>query len=138
MRRTTLLLTMIALVIAGALGMGGWWLRHSPSLPAGHERITPGMTLGEIERLLGQPLTAYESCTRGAYFLRVEEPLAGQIVYLDVSTHRHRYDQATDSYKSLERDDQPCTEVHTERFSRIHWLNEYTWSRWLLELPPHT
>jgi hypothetical protein len=135
MPRTTLLLTMIALVVASVLGMGGWWLGRVPALPIGHDRIAPGMTLGQIEHLLGREFTVQESCTRGAYYLLIDDPLAGQLTCIYLGTRRHRRNPTNDVVETLTRNDQPCFEVLTYRWSRIEWLNDHAWSRRLLGLP---
>lgn len=137
MGRSGLLLLMTGAVAVATVGAGTWWLRRAPTLPPGWKHISTGMTLGEIERLLGQPLTEQESCTRGSYYLLVEDPLAGQASYIDIGTRRHRYDHKTDSYESMPREEQPCVAVDAYRWSRIGWLNEQPWARWLLGLPDH-
>lgn len=135
MSRTALLLTMIAATLVGVLGTGGWWLRRAPPLPPDHEHIAPGMTLGEIERLAGRTFTVQESCTHGAYYLLIDDPLAGQLAYIYLGTRRHRRSPTTDAIESLARNDQPCFEVLIYRWSRIGWLNDHAWSRRMLGLP---
>lgn len=135
MHRTTLLLTMITISVAGLLGTTAWWLGRVPALPTGHDRIAPGMTLGEIEHVLGREFTVQESCTRGAYYLLIDDPLAGQLACIYLGTRRHRRNPTTDVAEALTRSEQPCFEVLIYRWSRIGWLNDHAWSRRLLGLP---
>ena len=114
----------------------GAWLRRAPELPPGCTHITPGMTIDQIENLLGKRLHEMASCTGGAFCLVLSEPTCGLVTCVDVSTSRHSIDPISREIRSLAREEQTCRRIDIMRWSRFDWLNRQEWAwDYVLGLP---
>lgn len=125
MRHSPLLPLMLAMVI----GVGDWWLRQVPPLPNGFATIRPGMTLAQIESLLGQRLVEHESCLGGSYSLTITRPECGLVTCIDITTHRHVHDQQAGRIHDLPRRVETCRTITVHHWSRFDWLNHSDWIR---------
>jgi hypothetical protein len=126
--RLPLLAALLSAAVLVVLGTGVAWLRRAPVLPPALQAIAPGMTLGEIERLVGHPLTRQMSCTGRDYFVSVPcEWSAGQELGLVISTTHRGEDPRTGQPFLLAHDQERCRRVTREHWSRLAVVNRHEW-----------
>lgn len=129
MRPTPLFMIMLAAPMAVVVVLSTVWLRYAPELDARLRSLTPGMTIGEIERRLGYPLTASRSCTGNSYFIPVAESVRfGQETWIELVTSPVIYDPGAQEFRNVSHRDEICRRVQVMRWSKIAWFNQHEWT----------
>jgi hypothetical protein len=133
MPRPYLLAAMLLLTFIATLATGVAWLRRTPAVPDHLRAIAPGMTVAEIEKVVGRPLACDESCTGHHYEIEVPcDLLHGRHLFLAVTTTWHGTDPVTGEHHGLAHGDEVCTRVRSEHWSRIAWVDQWDWLHTLL------
>jgi hypothetical protein len=122
------LAVMITSTLACVAGAFLCWHVRAPEWPASIDQIQPGMTIGEIEHLLGQRLREdHSNCEAPliSYILDIDDPTCGQQRCLVLRINPAVLVPKHGPPRPVPRDAQKLYDVLRWQWSRIAWLDDW-------------